>query len=511
LPPSEVRLQVAADAAPQMTREVDLADEEDTRRLAEDVAAMLAPGDMVALGGGLGAGKTVFARAMIRALAHDPGLNVPSPTFPLRIDYPLPRFAIAHADLYRIGDASEAEELGLEEALAGGALIVEWPERLGRPLSPDRLDISLSIAGEGRRARIAAHGSWAGRLARSFAVRSFLDEAGWAGARRMPLVGDASARAYERLARDGATAILMNAPERHEGSAVHDGRSYDAVAHRARSIAPFVALAAALRAAGVHAPAVHAWDPAAGLALLEDLGAEPVTDAAGRPAMERYETAVDLLAFMHERGWPETVPLAGYLPYRLPPYDRDALLVEVSLFADWHAGSDGARPFSPAQRAGFLQAWAEVLKRVDDCPRTWVLRDFHSVNLLWLPREEGLWRLGVLDFQDALLGHAAYDLASLAQDARARVTPEEEAHLKSRYIETRLKTEPGFDVEAFEAAYAVLGAQRATKILGAFSRLAAAEGKSGYLCHIPHVRGLLAHNLAHPVLSPLRLWYQPFL
>lgn len=502
---------MSAEPEPERVREVHLGDEDATRRLAEDVAALLAPGDLVALHGDLGAGKTMFARAMIRALAHDPSLTVPSPTFPLRIDYPLPRFPVVHADLYRIGDPSEADELGLEDALADGALVLEWPERLDRPLSPDRVDIFLSVAGDGRRARIAAHGSWADRLARTFAVRAFLDEAAWGGARRMPLVGDASGRAYERLARDDATAILMNAPERPEGPPVHDGRSYDAVARRARSIHPFVAIAGALRQAGIHAPAVQACDLAAGVALLEDLGSEPVTDAAGRPLMERYETAVDLLAFMHERDWPEAVPLAGHAPYRLPPYDREALLVEVSLFADWHAAGDTASPFTPEERAGFLQTWSEVLAPLDSGPRTWVLRDFHSVNLLWLPREQGLWRLGVLDFQDAVMGHAAYDLASLAQDARADINAEQEAHLKRRYLKARLETFPGLDIEGFEAAYAVLATQRATKILGAFSRLAVSAGKTGYLRHVPHVRALLRRNLAHPVLSPLRLWYQPFL
>jgi N-acetylmuramate 1-kinase len=508
--PSERPGTVSAAPGPQ-GRELRLADQEATRRLAEDVAALLAPGDVVALYGELGAGKTEFARAMIRALAHDPQLTVASPTFPLRVDYPLPRFPVVHADLYRLADISEAAELGLEEAVAAGALIVEWPERLGEPLSPDRLDIALSIAGEARQARLLPHGSWAERLDRSLAARAFLEKAGWGAARRMPLVGDASGRAYERLARDGETAILMNAPQRPEGPPVYNGRSYDAVARRARSIRPFVALAAALREAGVHAPAVHGCDLRAGLALLEDLGSEPVTDAAGRPVMDRYETAVDLLASMHRSDWPGTVPFPGGRSYRLPPYDREALLAEVSLFADWYAGGEAGRAFTPQERQGFLQSWSDALAPLDRAPRTWVLRDFHSVNLLWLPRGDGLWRLGVLDFQDALLGHPSYDLASLAQDARAEVSDEQEEHLKRRYVEARRQADPGFDLQAFDAAYAILAAQRATKILGAFSRLAAAEGKEDYRRHIPHVLDLLRRNLAWPVLSPLRLWYQRFL
>lgn len=486
-----------------------LADEDATARLAEDVAAVLRPGDLVALSGGLGAGKTTFARALVRALADDPAYEVPSPTFALRIDHALPRMTLAHADLYRLGSASELDEIGLEETLDGGAVIVEWPERLPQSYGGSRLDIRFEIDGDGRRASLAGSGDWPARLERTALIRAFLDRAGVAGAARIPIAGDASARAYERLRSTGQTRILMNAPARMPGPAIYDGRSYDEVAHRTLDVRPFVAIGLALREAGLHAPEVRAMDLEAGLLLLEDLGSEGMLDAFGVPVIERYEAAIDLLLVMHRRRWPRSLPMPGGGSHIVPPYDREALLIEVSLFPDWFGGHGGEPAFPQEQRAAFLAAWSDVLDRLDP-ERTLVMRDFHSPNILWQRDAEGIGRVGLLDFQDALIGHPAYDVASLAQDARAPLGEAEETALKARYIAGRSTADPAFDTAAFEAAYAMLGLQRATKVLGIFTRLALAEGKPGYQRHRERLKGLIRRNLRHPVLSGLRVWYEPY-
>ena len=489
---------------------LDLPDEAATARLGEDIAAVLRPGDLVALSGGLGAGKTSLARALIRAVASDPQLEAPSPTFPIRIDHDLPRFKIVHADLYRLGGAADLDEIGLDEAVAEGAVLVEWPEALPPDLSPERLDVALAFAGSGRRAMLVPSGTWRERLARSLAVRSFLDRSGWAGAARAPLAGDASARAYERVSRAGTAAIVMNAPARPEGPALEGGKSYDEIAHRARDVTAFVAIAKALREAGVRAPAVHAADFPSGLLLLEDLGSEGIVAADWTPLMERYEAAIDLLVHMHRLAWPGEIGLPDGRVYRVPSYDRGALLVEVSLFPDWFGGAGGEPAFPPGGRADFLATWSQLLDTIEDGPKTLVLRDYHSPNILWQGGEAGIGRVGVLDFQDALLGHPAYDVASLAQDARVPLSPEQEDALKSRYVAAR-RSDPGFDRRSFETAYAVLGVQRATKVLGAFNRLALAEGKPGYQRHRERLKALLSRSLADPVLSPLRVWYEPYL
>jgi aminoglycoside/choline kinase family phosphotransferase len=247
---------------------------------------------------------------------------------------------------------------------------------------------------------------------------------------------------------------------------------------------------------------------------LADLGFLPdvrrILDAAGAPILERYEAAIDLLVFMHGRVWPEELPLPEGGSYRLPPYDRDALLIEVSLFPDWFGAAAGEPPFPPKARERFLAAWSKVLDQVDDA-NTWVMRDFHSPNILWQAEATGTDRVGVLDFQDALIGHPAYDVASLAQDARAPLTEEDEARLKARYVAGRRGADAAFDAASFETAYAVFAAQRATKVLGAFTRFALVEGKPGYQRHRERLKALLRRTLLHPVLSPLRVWYDPFL
>lgn len=488
-----------------------LPDEAATARLAQDLAAVLQAGDLVALSGDLGAGKTTLARALLRALAGDPALEAPSPTFPLRIDHILPRFNVAHVDLYRVGAASELEELGLEEALSEGAVLVEWPERLPDNLSDHRLDLRLEMEGKGRRAEIEAEGSWIPRLVRTMEIRGFLDRNGRQGGSRVPMAGDASSRAYERVSDGAETNVLMNAPRRAEGQPLHGGRSYDAVAHRALDVGAFVAVDMALRQAGIRAPAILAADVAAGLLLLEDLGGETVLDAGGAPILERYEAAIDLLIRMHRRRWSRDLPLPDGGTYRLPLYDRDALLVEISLFPDWFGGHGGEPAFPAAQRGPFLAAWSDVLARVDPSPATLVMRDFHSPNILWQADARGTDRVAVLDFQDALIGHPAYDVASLAQDARAPLSADDEARLKARYLEGRRAEDIAFDADAFETAYAMFAAQRATKVLGIFTRLALAEGKPGYRRHRARLKELIRRSLAHPVLSPLRLWYDPYL
>lgn len=502
-----------------------LSDERATARLAEDVAAVLKPGDLVALSGGLGAGKTTFARALIRSLAVDPALEVQSPTFPLRIDHALPRIHVTHADLYRIGGERELDELGLDEALIDGALVVEWPERLPPEILAERLDIALAFAGTGRRAEISGAGTWPTRLERTTAIRVFLDDAGWDDARRTPLSGDASYRVYEsilpaqaqpvpspsRATREEPPAILMSAPARAEGPLIYGGRSYDAVAHRAMDVRAFVAIDIALREAGIRAPEIFAADMERGLLLMENLGGEGIVDPSGAPVVERYGASIDLLAFMHSRRWPDEAPLPDGSLYRVPPYDREALLIEVSLFPDWFGGHGGEPAFPKDRRDEFLAEWSKMLDLIEGPETTWTLRDFHSPNILWQEAAEGIARVGIIDFQDALIGHPAYDVASLAQDARVPLTERDEAQLTARYVAACKAADPLFDEAAFLRAYPILGLQRATKVLGIFTRLALAEGKPGYQRHRARLKALIRRNLTDPVLSPLRLWYEPYL
>jgi aminoglycoside/choline kinase family phosphotransferase len=248
----------------------------------------------------------------------------------------------------------------------------------------------------------------------------------------------------------------------------------------------------------------------AGLAVLEDFGAEPVVDAEG-PIPDRYGEAAAVLACLHGRELPTHLPLGDETPYKLPVYDIDALLIEVELILEWYAPHVARTPLSSSARASFINLWRPMIQQICAAPTTWALRDYHSPNLIWLPEREGLQKVGIIDFQDCVLGHPAYDLVSLLQDARVTVSDDLELKLLTHYARLRRAEQPDFNMGDFVRAYAVLGAQRATKILGIFARLDRRDGKPQYLAHLPRVERYLAKDLAHPDLAPLRAWYETHL
>src|SRR5215475_6332289 len=226
--------------APDASFSVVLPDEETTARLTIDVANALAPGDLVTLSGDLGAGKTTFARALIRYLAGDATVEVPSPTFTLMQTYDLPQFPLVHADLYRLSGPAELSELGFDDLPEGAVVLLEWPDRADGLLPPDRLDVALTLAPklkvEFRHARVTGYGALAPRVDRMAAVRQFIAESGFSEALRAPLRGDASTRSYERLALGDQRVLMMNSPRRPDGPPVRCDKPYSAIAHLAETV-----------------------------------------------------------------------------------------------------------------------------------------------------------------------------------------------------------------------------------------------------------------------------------
>ncbi|HTE92390.1 MAG TPA: tRNA (adenosine(37)-N6)-threonylcarbamoyltransferase complex ATPase subunit type 1 TsaE, partial [Bradyrhizobium sp.] len=276
-----------------------LADEMATAHLMADLALLVSPGDVITLSGDLGAGKTAAARAMIRYLASDDTLEVPSPTFTLAQAYDLPPFPLVHADLYRIGDPSELEEIGLSPLPEATVVLIEWPERAPEALPKDRIDIALrpALVSTARAAEVTGYGKAAAQVARLKALRQFLNEAGYADATRQRMVGDASTRSYARLVRDDGVVILMNSPRRADGPPVYDGKSYSAVVHLAEDVKPFVAIAGGLRARGFSTPVIHHADLDGGFLITEDFGSAGFVEGdPPRPIVERYHAAADMLA-----------------------------------------------------------------------------------------------------------------------------------------------------------------------------------------------------------------------
>lgn len=494
---------------------IELPDETATISFAADIGHWLKPGDLLTLSGDLGTGKTTFARALIRGFAREQDLEVPSPTFTLMQVYEGAAFPIVHADFYRIKRADELVELGWDEAQEGALVIVEWPERAEEYMNADRLNIAFEIdpqrGADYRAATLTGCGTFAPRLDLAHAIHDLLAASGWAAAERRFMQGDASTRVYERLIKpDGTTAVLMISPPRPDGPPVRFGKSYGALARLAENIRPFVAIDKRLRAEGLSAPEIFAFDLEAGLAILEDFGDRRIVEQHAIGA-QRFAEAVAVLARLHQLNLPDILPIDEAATYRIPPYDVDALSIEVELLLDWYAPHVAKAALPSGAKAIFTNLWRHVLRDIAAARPTWTLRDYHSPNLFWLPERQGIARVGIIDFQDCVLGHPAYDVVSLLQDARIDVPDDMELKLLGHYAQFRRAADPSFDMAAFARAYAVLGAQRATKILGIFARLDKRDHKPHYLAHLPRIEKYLAKDLAHPLLSALKGWYETHL
>ena len=452
--------------------------------VASALALVVRAGDLIALTPAAGDRPDRFAAALIEHVGGG---------------HETPRLSIAQLD-------ASGGAAGLAYALERGLALVRCG---GQALAEDALEIDLAEAGA---LTLRGHGAWAGRLARLRAMAGFLERAAPGRPKLGFLQGDASTRAYARVATPERACILMDAPRQPDGPAIRDGKPYSAIAHLAEDVRPFVAVAGALRAAGLSAPEILAHDLENGFLLIEDLGDRVYGDeiAAGRDHVEIYRPAVDALLALRETGAPERLDLPGGA-YRLPPYDEDAMTIEVDLLLDWYwpATQGGAAP--GAARAAFHELWREQFAFLARQPVGWVLRDYHSPNLIWLPEREGAKRVGMIDFQDALRGPQAYDLVSLLQDARLDVPAAVERALFAHYCAACERNDPTFDTTDFSRAYAILGAQRNTKILGIFVRLDRRDGKPDYLAHLPRVTAYLERNLAHPDLAGLRRWYDAHL
>jgi len=311
-------------------------------------------------------------------------------------------------------------------------------------------------------------------------IARFLAAQGWGTAERGRLAGDASFRHYDRLEMAGKRAVLMDAPPPQE------------------DVRPYAAIAELLRNMGYSAPRIFAADVEHGLLLLEDFGDDTYTRlfASGHDEAKLYALAVDLLIDLHRK----------FAPARhsgLPQFDDARALREVSLLLDWYWPATQEGPVTAELRESYLAAWRAVLPKRHAVPDTLVLFDYHVDNLMLLPGRSGIAACGLLDFQDALVAPRPFDLVSLLQDVRRDINPALVAAMRERY----LAAFPNLDRQAFDASYAIIGAQRNTRILGTFTRLLLRDGKSSYLQHVPRTWKHVESDLAHPALALVRAWF----
>jgi aminoglycoside/choline kinase family phosphotransferase len=350
---------------------------------------------------------------------------------------------------------------------------------------------------------------------RAALIASFLAEAGLSDARVEALPADASTRSYARLHRDGqAPLMLMNAPPVEDSAPCGPGATqaerlaagYNATARLAASrVDAFVATSLYLRAQGLSAPEVIAFDVGAGLAVIEDLGDGLFARLieSGATPLPYYEAAIDLLIHLHETPAPDNLPLPGGGGWPLLTYDALALKTGADLFPAWWPSFAPSVKVDDAALAEWRALWAPIQARGEAGASVFTHRDYHAENLLWLPQRAGLARVGLLDFQDALRAHPAWDLLSLLQDARRDVAPELETAMLERYLRAR----PRLDRESFLSDYAGLAALNNARITGLFARLVIRDGKPRYRAFLPRMWRLLDRNLAHPDMAGLKAWF----
>ena len=349
---------------------------------------------------------------------------------------------------------------------------------------------------------------------RARSMMEFLKRAGWGGASVVPLAGDASTRRYFRVALNGRGAMLMDQPQQAEAPAAHAGATpeerralgYNAVARLAGAdCGRFVATSNYLRARGLSAPEIYAADAAEGFVLAEDLGDDLYASvlSAGGDETLLYGAAIDVLAQLHAEAAP-----ALLLPDKaLHAYDETALVAETDLMTEWFFPVGLGRDAREAEVEEHRALWRGEIALASHAASVFVHRDYHAQNLLWLPERSGVARVGLIDFQDAVAGAAAYDLISLIEDARRDVSPDLAEAMTRRYIAAIRERGTPLDEEAFHASVAIYAAQRNAKIVGIFSRLWKRDAKPRYLDYLPRVWGYLNRDLQHPALAPLKAWY----
>ncbi|MDA0780633.1 MAG: phosphotransferase [Rickettsiales bacterium] len=306
-------------------------------------------------------------------------------------------------------------------------------------------------------------------------------------AKRIKLSSDASFRSYERLVDGNKTIMLMDAPPEKE------------------NISSFVNIDNYLRRRGLSAPEIFDFDEKNGLMLLEDFGNDSFTNVLSGKSdisseyneLELYQAAIDVLIQLDR----------STLPHKTPDYDGELLMKEVMLLPDWYLPHTNPEENTNTVVEEYIAIWDKLLSFTKVSDDVVVLRDYHADNLMWLPERLGVNNVGLLDFQDAVIGSPVYDIVSLLEDARRDVSEQTVEHCTNHYLTNR----KSIDKHTFESVYSILAAQRNCKIVGIFARLAVRDNKPRYLNYLPRVWKHLEKGIKHPVLEPLNKWFESVL
>lgn len=466
-----------------------------TQALGRALSQRAQVGDVFALVGDLGTGKSTLARDFIRALTSA-AEDVPSPTFTLVQTYDYAAVPIWHMDAYRLTDLSEAQELGLEYAFEDAICLIEWPDRVAEILPPAQTTwIKLDQEADGRRVKLLPPPEAEVRydnIAREVARWALVLQQDPPYQKLTTIAGDASGRQYFRATSpktssetsgETSRAILMDAA---------------ALPH---VITPFVAASDHLRALGLSAPRTIAVDPQQALLLSEDLGPVAFKDVVADDPQTGYQTFIAALHVLQSSAAP-----AHWTDHVGPRIMADRVAEELTRFLTWYLPAAQDKAVTPQEQADFIALWHDLLAPSLAAPQVFSVLDCIHDNLFWLPERTGVARIGFIDVQDAVLAPPVYDLMSLLWDVRHPVPQPLRDHLLEHFAGQR---DLSFDEAQRDVA--LWSVQRNLKILGTFIRLAQQEGRVGYMRHLPVVRHMIHEQLGHPALAPVAAWLSTYL
>ncbi len=492
-----------------MTHTLPLIDENATAELANSIARVLVCGDVLRLQGELGAGKSTFTRYLLKALGST-ATHMPSPTFTIAQTYSDTRLPVAHIDLYRLGDPSEIETLGLEEYLQHGISVVEWPQNGGHYYSPQQEDadaptevdkggfltINITINDDDTRtATLEADQTWAKRLAMMFpelrraqsdqARMDWLNNNGYSVQQPPSCVAaDASFRSYWRFEHEGTSKILMDAPPPLE------------------NVTPFANMAEYLLNNGFTLAQVESIDHQQSYLVESDLGDGTLFDKiiAAEDCNQWYSCAVDILTQLYQTHQQNPNP-------QLTAYTAADLWAEVARFVDWCLPFQQGSAVEPTTREQWHDTFQPLFDELMTFPQTTMIWDYHAANLMpQTATPEGTHSLALLDFQDARHGPLPYDLSMLLEDARLDMAPQLKQELLQKFSDA-----VGIDAEKFERGFVIASLIRTLKIIGCFERLDRRDNKPKYRDFLPRCWNYVAEHLKHPVTEPVRPLLEPLL
>jgi len=471
----------------------------ETEILAKEVSLIIQKGDFISLVGPMGSGKTTLSKYIINSIG-EVIQEVTSPTFNLSQTYPTQRSLITHYDLYRIENYTDLEEIGFKEALEEGIVIVEWADKFSHELPKDRLEIKIEDNGKNKRiAYIKGYGCWKKRLERNIHLNNFISGCDLKIVNKNWMKGDASERSYQRIVTEDNSYVVMNNNQRKKE--INPTKI-------AENIEAFILINYYLESLGIKIPRILKIDRKNSFLLLEDLGNIQYSkiNLNDNHVFDYYAPAIESLVLIQNSQHKKNLKYNG-MEHVLNFYDKDIYLEEVKLLIDWYWPYKKGTLCEINVYKEYTAIWNTLLSKISQSS-TLTLRDFHSPNLLWVNNENGLRRCGIIDFQDALIGHPLYDLVSLTQDARIDISRELETKILNYYNELKYsQASKNLEINLVQD-YHIIATQRCFKILGVFARLAMSSKKPEYLLHIPRIIGYIERNFENKVLKDLKEWFE---